>query len=94
MFQKNRPWRSRKYLSWIRKQPCFNGCYGPTVAHHITGVGSLSGTGRKAGDNYAIPLCVECHAEMHGDSTLWAHQWEFIARTIGKALEEGILGVK
>lgn len=91
--KKRKPWRSRKYLAWIRKQPCCNGC-GPAVAHHIIGTGFLSGVGMKAGDNYAMPLCQECHSEMHSIRALLPIQWEFIARTIGRALEEGIIDIK
>jgi hypothetical protein len=89
--EKDIPWRSAKYLAWVRKKPCSQCHKKESVVHHIIGTGSLSGTGRKAPDWATMPLCVECHAEMHRDNMFHSRQWELMARTLGKAISDGIL---
>ena len=91
--QKTKAWRSKKYLDWIREQQCAY-CINQTTkteAHHIKGVGCMSGTGQKAPDYATMPLCNSCHREMHGNPEIQGEQWEMIVRTLGKAIDEGIL---
>ncbi len=83
-------WRSKKYLDWIRQQPCWY-CGRPARPHHIKGVGHMSGVGLKAPDFTAMPLCDPCHEVMQREPTLWPDQWEIIVRTLGRAIDEGIL---
>lgn len=62
------------HLSRMRQLPCLVcGKYGPSECHHLKrGVGrSMS---QKAGDNFVVPLCSECHrgpkgVELAGDET-------------------------
>ena len=85
-------YHNQKYLSWVRSQPCcMCGSRIGVRAHHIKGVGHLSGIGMKSGDQYTMPCCDDCHNRIHCDPDLWAEQWEHIVRTIGRAIEEGIL---
>ena len=56
----------------------------------MKGVGNMSGGGLKAPDWAVSPLCHSCHDEMHHTPALWMEQWEMIARTLGKAIEEGV----
>ena len=51
-YQKNKPWRSKSYLDYIRKQPCVVCGHTSTQAHHVKTVGS------GGGDNWAISLCI------------------------------------
>ena len=84
-------WRNKKYLKWVKTLPCYI-CLGQGgEAHHIKGVGHLSGVGLTAPDQYTIPTCRECHNRWHLDSSIWLDQWEAIARTLAKAIDEEIL---
>ena len=69
--QKSPPWRSEKYLAWVRTQPCLM-CGGPAEAHHIKGVGNFSGAGVKASDILTMPLCHKHHDAMHMEPERWA----------------------
>jgi len=86
-------YRSNKYLAWVRKQPCVM-CGRPAgEAHHIKGVGHLSGVGLKADDSMVIPVCTDHHRMFHdkGDRELIDKQWEFAARTLMQAFREGVI---
>lgn len=101
-YPKQKPWRSAKYLKWVRTQPCCmcdelpNSPGERIEAHHLIGVGGWNGMGTKAPDWATMPLCKSdftnvCHDEMNQSSKHWDEQWEMIARTLGKAIDEGIL---
>lgn len=61
MLQKNKTERDKKYLVWLRSQPCIR-CSNPyTEAHHT----SSGGMGIKGSDYDAIPLCHNCHMAVH-----------------------------
>jgi len=88
-------YKNNKYLEWVRQQSCC-GCHhpGPNHAHHIKGVGYLSGGSLKAPDWATMPLCVTCHTKMHRPDKypeMYNMQWEWLARTLGKAVEQGVL---
>ncbi len=91
---KTERWRSKKYLDWVRDQDCIR-CQAPprSEAHHIKGVGGYSGTGLKAPDSLCMPLCVRCHGVVHRDSDTWDKQWQWISRTLERAIREGVLKV-
>jgi hypothetical protein len=77
--KKNAPrpaWKvTDSYLSWLRKRPCFldgRGCgvadpprRAPVEAAHVNHAGD-AGTGTKASDRFAVPLCQRHHDEQHG----------------------------
>lgn len=80
-----------KYLKWVKTLPCAL-CGGPGGdAHHLVGVGHMGGMGMKAPDLMTSPLCRECHGRVHREPELWTMQWEWIARTLLQAQQEGIL---
>lgn len=82
-------YKNRKYLEWVKKQNC-SCCSSPADdPHHIKGVGHLSGAGLTAPDWAVMPLCRRCHNLMHENSIMWDDQWEYISRTLGKAIQEG-----
>jgi predicted HNH restriction endonuclease len=62
-------------------------------AHHIKGVGFLSGAGLKADDSLVIPVCADHHGMFHDgkDRELIDKQWEFAARTLQQAFRSGII---
>jgi hypothetical protein len=51
-----------KYLTWLREQSCC-ACNraAPSEAHHATG----AGMGLRSDDREAMPLCSECHRDLH-----------------------------
>lgn len=53
-----------QYLAFIRRQPCLV-CKRPAEPHHLRGLRYGTGTGVKAPDEWAIPLCPEHHRELH-----------------------------
>ena len=94
MIKKDKPFRSKQYLEYIRSLPCCitgdTGC----VAHHITGT-KKSGMGTKAGDNYAIPLTQSMHQQLHNDPKKWEFifgtQQSHLDRTLFKARHDDML---
>jgi hypothetical protein len=81
---------NKKYLKWVKTLDCAF-CRAPADdAHHIIGAG-MGGMGMKAPDWAVMPLCRGCHTRMHHDPTAWLRQWEHVARTLGKAIEDGII---
>jgi hypothetical protein len=63
-----KPYRSGKYLAWIRRQPCARcgrpaGEHGVHAHHEPLGENFVAG---KAPDTHAMPLCAECHNQRHG----------------------------
>jgi hypothetical protein len=84
-------WRSRAYLGWVKTLPCVISGLPADEAHHLKGVGSMSGTGLTAPDWAAMPVTREQHDLIHQSPDLWPQQWEFIARTLGRAIEDGVL---
>jgi hypothetical protein len=94
--QKRKPFRSEEYLSWVESLPsCISG-QPADDAHHMKGHG-MGGT-TKAPDWAVIPLTREEHTLFHhlGWETWEAKhgsQWEYVAKTVGMALDSGILKV-
>jgi len=100
--QKQPRWENKDYIKWVCTQDCVV-CGEPgyrnnqIVPHHIKGIGHLSGAGLKAGDNWAMPMHKFCHDGWHGDchinQDILENQWEWVARTLAKAVEEGVLKI-
>lgn len=89
---KRNKWRSKAYLEWVKELPCsICGVEPCGDAHHIKGVGNLSGAGLTAPDWAVMPLCRKHHTEMHVNTKLWVDQWRYIALTLGRAIDENIL---
>jgi hypothetical protein len=77
MGQKEKRLRDKGYLKYLRTKPCCN-CYRiasdwlDVVPHHIR-MATGGGVGVKPGDNHCVPLCVDCHSDLHqhGEKTFW-----------------------
>lgn len=96
-----------KYIKWIRTLECVvcgepGHDNNQIVPHHIKGVGHLSGGGLKAGDEWAMPMHKLCHDRFHIEALKYgymivhgkvdvADQWEWVARTLARAVQEGVL---
>lgn len=91
MFPKEKRWRSDKYIKWIKDQPCYICGRDGVDPHHIIGVGHLGGTATKAPDWATIPLCRQCHTNMHHDTTMWPSQFEMVFSVLGRAITKGVL---
>lgn len=83
-------WKSKKFEEWVRTQPCVI-CGDEAEPHHIKGVGQLSGVGLKAPSWAVMPMCHMHHANLHDDPSMWDAQWEWALRTLGEAIEQGVL---
>ncbi len=51
-------------LVWMRKQPCC-ACNAPPPSHAHHFIGKLKGLAMKAPDSETLPLCLQCHKNLH-----------------------------
>ncbi len=87
---KLRRWESRKYLQWVKSQPCCGCGNGDCDPHHIIGYGQC-GMATKAHDLFTFPLCRNCHDKLHDNQRAWEEQhgsqivllFRFMDRSIG-----------
>lgn len=86
---KIQPYRNEKFLNWIRSKPCCH-CGKPpnSHAHHLIGVGIISGVAKKISDALTIPLCGECHALVHQDVSQ-IDQLHYFTRLMKQAFQSG-----
>lgn len=85
---------NRQYMDWVKSLPCCS-CQRPADdPHHPTSVG-LRGGGTKVPDQLAIPLCRNCHDNLHHDPKGWeevnGEQIYHSALTLLRAFYEGRL---
>jgi hypothetical protein len=97
LLPKQKPWRSEKYLAFIRQQDCAN-CgipahIGGMDAHHVNGQGLGGGTATKISDCLVAPLCRKCHNEIHRNKHIIDQQRHALLM-IERALQAGVLTVK
>lgn len=86
---KQKAFRSKKYLEFVRLLTCSVCATDQNiVAHHLIGIGGMGGMGTKAPDNMTMPLCPECHAMVHRSHLMWPDQWEYIAKTQARFIDE------
>lgn len=91
----NKRWRDPDYLRWVRTLPCVITGVSGVDAHHMLGYG-MHGMALKAPDWAVFPLSREEHARLHHFGWKeWeekhGQQWYYVARTLGMAIEAGIL---
>ena len=70
-----RRYRNRAHLRFVMQQPCLLCGRRPSDAHHIRFVQPRA-LGRKASDEFAVPLCRSHHRAVHraGDEKAWWRQ--------------------
>jgi hypothetical protein len=70
-----RRYRNRDHLRFVMRQPCLLCGRKPSDAHHIRFVQPRA-LGRKASDEFAVPLCRSHHRAVHraGDEKAWWRQ--------------------
>ena len=70
-----RRYRNRDHLRFVMQQPCLLCGRKPSDAHHIRFVQPRA-LGRKASDEFAVPLCRSHHRAVHraGDEKAWWKQ--------------------
>lgn len=70
--QKHRRQKNGKYLSHVRGFGCLTCNSLQSDAHHLR-IAQQSGMGTKVDDRYTVPLCRQCHMDLHalGDENLW-----------------------
>lgn len=79
------------YLEFVRSLPCaFCATTHNIVAHHMKDWGYLSGTGLKAPDELTMPVCTNCHEQIHRQSQyMQTLQAESVIKTIYLAVQHG-----
>ena len=79
-------WRCEDYLRWVASHEC-SCCHAEFAvqAHHFKGLGGMSGAALKAPDHWTMPLCADCHRDLHErwGRVAYQRQWEWSARTMG-----------
>jgi len=93
---KYKPWRSAKYLKWVRSLPCeVCGTDQDIQAHHAIGQGHGI-MGGKQSDYHAFALCPLCHRRLHDMGvmtweSIYGTQREYVSGTIHRAIDAGVL---
>jgi hypothetical protein len=86
---KAKPFRSRKYLDWVKTQPCVFCSQPADDPHHVKGLPwGLAGGGMTAPDSYAMPLCRPHHNLVHAEPAIQRMQPEWLLWTLNKALKQ------
>ena len=88
----------RKYLAWVRTQPCCCCGHPETIYHHLIGKGDGM-MGAKAADFDTLPLCGRHHTGDLGIHTLGVDEWEaefgdqneMVRKTLLRAIQDGVL---
>ena len=70
MISKQKPWRNKKYIAWVKQQPCIVSRKLGVDPHHIIGHG-FSGMGTKSPDWAVIPLTRVEHDRLHNNLGYW-----------------------
>ncbi len=90
-FPKANHCRSRKYLDWVKQQPSVVSGLPADDPNHMKGHGM--GGSVKPSDLFTFPLTRPEHIEFHNIGwksweEKYGNQWEHIARTLAKYIEE------
>ena len=91
-FFKDPPVRNKKYRDWVKSLDCCV-CGSPADdPHHGIALGyGEGGMATKACDLLSMPLCRGHHTEIHRNKEMQADQWRYIAKTLQKAIKDGIM---
>ncbi|HFZ1760545.1 TPA: DUF968 domain-containing protein [Klebsiella aerogenes] len=91
---KRRRWVNKTYTDWVKRQAC-ECCRRPADdPHHVIGYG-MGGTATKAHDLFVIPLCRECHDELHADVNAFEEkngtQLQLLFRFLDRVMAIGVI---
>ena len=70
-------YRNKKYLAWMRGQPC-EVCGALGEPHHVRRTGWGSGVGKKGHDLCVISLCRKCHSLEHAQPFIQDVEYKII----------------
>lgn len=89
-----KPYRSTKYIKWIKDDFCIQcGCCAKDP-HHIIGHGQ-GGMSATASDLFAVPMCRTHHMLLHHDRVVWeeehGNQWCYVVSTLKRAIDLGVI---
>lgn len=89
------PWKSQRYLEFVRSLPSVITGTPGCEAHHLIGHGH-SGMATKVSDLWTFPLTREQHRELHRIGfeeweAMHGLQWRYVAITIEKAVKNNVL---
>lgn len=93
--QKQKRWRCRSYLDWVKTLPCVVSGAPADDPHHVIGY-DIRGIGLKAPDWASFPLTRHEHELLHHiGAEEWekrhGSQWYYVAQTLGRAIDDGVL---
>lgn len=82
--------RDKEHLAFVARQPCAICARIPSQAHHLTFV-QPKALGKKAGDQWTVPLCAAHHREVHdsGDERAWWRRHRIDAEEMARNIWEG-----
>jgi hypothetical protein len=97
MLAKVKPFRSRKYLDWVKSLPSVISGMPADDPHHLIGHG-YGVMGSKVSDLWTFPLTRGEHSELHNIGwkeweEIHGSQWKFVAETIEQAVREGLIKI-
>jgi len=91
---KAKPYRNRKYLKWVKSNPCVSDPLLADYAHHIIGHG-VGGMGTTASDLFSFPLSRFWHTKLHHDPKKWeewhGNQWLYVIKTLNRAIDAEVI---
>lgn len=89
-----KPYRSKKYLKWVKSLPCVCSGWSADDANHIMKKG-LGGMGTKASDLFTFPMSRFHHNMFHHDPKQWEEdfgdQWGYVMATLKLAIDIDII---
>jgi hypothetical protein len=90
-----RRYRNKEHLRFVSRQPCLLCARKPSDAHHLRFVQPRA-LGRKASDEFAVPLCRTHHRAVHraGDERAWWKATGIDPLKVARKLWEDTLGGK
>jgi hypothetical protein len=74
-----KPYRNKRYRSFVASKPCLY-CGSPaTEAHHVRDLAPC-GMGTKPADTVCVPVCHQCHMDIHG----FTSRYRELSKKIGR----------
>ena len=93
---KVKPFRSKRYLDFVRSQACVVTGRPAEVVHHIISCGMGGAMGTKQSDLFTIPMTQEAHQQLHNNPKDFEERFDqkkMALEMIAKAVKDGALSV-